>query len=178
MNRWLTSSVRAGGSKIEPSVRKMRRSAREAEKQAPRQRRRACQRSDPTGSRKPPRFPADVHFREMVSRFARGLTSWLGMAFLSISIPRNDSTAAWRCLVATMEVWSVLLSERHNNNEMRARLNQPRAMAPWEAGRWVAASSNPLRPWFVLSSPCAKQRGGRAFWLGDRLNHRMPLGLV
>ena len=23
-----------------------------------------------------------------------------------------------------------------------------------------------------------QQRGGRTFWLGDRLNHRMPLGLV
>ena len=109
MNRWLTSSVRAGGSEIEPSVRKMRRFAREVEKQAPHQRRRACQRSDPTGSRKPPRFPADIYLREMVSRFARGLTSWLSMAFLSTSIPRNNSTAAWRCLVVTMEVWSMLL---------------------------------------------------------------------
>ena len=25
---------------------------------------------------------------------------------------------------------------------------------------------------------CAVQRGGKTFWLGDRLNHRMPLGLV
>ena len=30
--------------------------------------------ADPTGSPKPPRFPADVYFREMVSRFARGLS--------------------------------------------------------------------------------------------------------
>ena len=108
MNQWLTSFVRAGGSEIEPSVRKMRRFAREVEKQAPHQRRRACRRSDPTGSRKPPRFPADIYLREMVSRFARGLSSWLSMAFLSRSIPRNSPTATWRCLVVT-KVWSMLL---------------------------------------------------------------------
>ena len=55
----------------------------------------------------------------------------------------------------------VLFSTGKLSNELRARLNQPCAMAPREAGRWVAASSNPLRPWFELSSSCANIRCAR-----------------
>ena len=60
--------------------------------------------------------------------------------------------------------------------ELRARLNQPRAMAPWEAGRWVAASSNPLRPWFELSSSCAKIRCARCSGIAAVIFRRRQIG--
>jgi hypothetical protein len=62
---------------------------------------------------------------------------------------------------------------------MSAQLDQPRGMAPWEqqeAGRWVATSPNPLRPWFELSSPCAKIRCDRCSGIA-RLTSRGELNI-
>ena len=67
-----------------------------------------------------------------------------------------DTAELLDCSLALLDCHDGGLVDFAARGTTRARLNQPRAMAPWVAGHWVAVSSNALRPWFERSSPCTK----------------------
>ena len=58
----------------------------------------------------------------------------------------------------------------HSLNRVRTKLIESRGEVEWLQGQGEEL-------WKYLHPAC-KQGGGRTFWLGDRLNHRMLLGLV